>query len=47
MYWKEAVTAFKRHTNSVCHRVVIEAVETLPTQVQGIGCFHTERKGSK
>ena len=24
-YWKEAVTAFKRHANSACHREAIEA----------------------
>ena len=36
-YWKEAVTAFKRHGNSACHREAIEAVETLPVQVQDIG----------
>ena len=36
-YWKEAVTAFKRHANSACHREDIEAVETLPVQVQDIG----------
>ena len=24
-YWKEAVTAFKRHANSTCHREAIEA----------------------
>ena len=36
-YWKEAVTAFKRHANSARHREAIEAVETLPAQVQGTG----------
>ena len=36
-YWKEVVTAFKRRTNSACHRETIEAVVTLPVQVQDIG----------
>ena len=36
-YWKEAVTAFKRHVNSACHQEAIETVETLPAQVQDIG----------
>ena len=37
MYWKEALTAFKRHVKSPCHWEAIEAVETLPAQVQDIG----------
>ena len=41
-YWKEAVTAFKRHANSaLCHlkteAILRTAVETLPAQVQDIG----------
>ena len=36
-YWKEAVTACKRHMNSVCHREAIEAVVLLPRQVQDVG----------
>ena len=36
-YWKEAVTAFKRHMNSACHREAIEAVVLLPRQVQDVG----------
>ena len=36
-YWKEAVTAFKRHTNSTRHREAVEVDETLPVQVQDIG----------
>ena len=36
-YWKEAISAFKRHMNSMCHREAIEAVEVLPTQVKDIG----------
>ena len=36
-YWiKEAVTPL-RDANSACHREAIEAVETLPAQVQDIG----------
>ena len=35
-YWKEVVTAFKRHTNSACNQEAIKAVETLPVQVQDI-----------
>ena len=38
-YWKEAVTAFKRYAYSACHREAIEAVETLPAQVQDTGEF--------
>ena len=37
MYWKKVVTAFKRHGNSAYHQEDIEAVETLPAQVQDIG----------
>ena len=37
MYWKEAVTAFKRRMNSACHQETIEALKTLPAQVQDIG----------
>ena len=36
-YWKEAVTAFKRRMNSACHQETIEALRTLPAQVQDIG----------
>ena len=37
MYWKEAVTAFKRHMNSTCHREAVEAIEILPRHAKDIG----------
>ena len=37
MYWKEVVTAFKRHTNRAYHQEGKEAVETLPAWEQDIG----------
>lgn len=36
-YWKEAVTAFKKHMKSVCHQKAMNAVKILPRQVQDIG----------
>ena len=36
-YWKEAVTVFKKHTGSACHREAVEVIELLPRQVMDIG----------
>ena len=36
-YWKEAVTAFKKHMKSACHREATEAIEILPGQVRDVG----------
>ena len=36
-YRKKAISAFKRHMNSMCHQKAMKAVEVLPTQVKGIG----------
>ena len=34
--WKEAITAFKKHTNSACHLHVTETVKILSRRVQDI-----------
>lgn len=36
-YWKEATTAFKRHQSSDCHKEAVQAVVSLPQQVQDVG----------
>ena len=36
-YWKEATTAFKKHQTSDCHKEAIEAIVSLPQQVQDVG----------
>ena len=36
-YWKEAITAFKKHKACQCHKETNEAINLLPKQVGDIG----------